>query len=71
MVARVQWSEDLTTWRESGEPTLGGSWRVAIEAEGQRRTARAIPSDPDGPPPSVFLRVVITPGEGSSSRLLQ
>lgn len=71
MVARVQWSEDLTTWRESGEPTPGGTWHVAIAADGQRRTARATRGAQESPPAGVFLRVVITPGEASSSRLLQ
>jgi hypothetical protein len=71
MVARVQWSEDLMTWRESGEVGPDGTWRVAIAAEGQRRTARVANDLESGPVPPVFLRVVVTPGEGLSSRLLQ
>ena len=71
MVARVQWSDDLALWRESGETVGGQAWYITVGADGQRRTARfrneaSIP----GPAGPVFLRVVVTAPENAPSRLL-
>jgi hypothetical protein len=68
LVARVQWSHDLATWHESGDSAGGSTRTIVIEADGQRRTARVFHEgnpDNDRPPP-LFLRVVITPGEGAA-----
>ena len=71
MVARVQWSSDLTEWHESGDAVDDTSWTVTIRAEGQRRVAHLI-SDRDGlPVAEIFLRLLVTPGQNAPSRLLQ
>jgi hypothetical protein len=71
MVARVQWSSDMISWKESGQAEPDGTWLIAIGAEGARRTARLARAGLTPSNTHVFLRVVVTPGEHATSKLLQ
>jgi hypothetical protein len=68
MVARVQWSTDLTAWHESGETVSGITRFVSISAEDNRRTAQIL-SDPPDPGGNLYLRIVITAGENPPALL--
>jgi hypothetical protein len=61
-LARVQWSTDLQHWQESGTEADGLTCTIAIEADGNERTARVTRSDGAAQPP-LFLRVVVTAHE--------
>lgn len=64
LVARVQWTQDLSAWHESGDTAHGLTHTIIIEADGPHRTARVLTDgDPGERPPPLLLRMVITPGE--------
>lgn len=70
MVARVQWSHDLADWHESGDSADGVTRSVLIYAdESERRAVVLTDGSPPDPPPPLFLRLAVTPGESPAQRL--
>jgi hypothetical protein len=68
MVARVQWSHDLTGWHESGATADGLTRVITIAADGARRIA-AIETTGTAPRPlPLYLRLAVTSGEPPALR---